>query len=69
MSESQNVFLSAEWLHLVMLNYSVDPTPLLPYVPAGTTLDSFDGKTYVSLVGFIFRKTKMFGKVSVPFRI
>ncbi len=66
MSDSQNVFLSAEWLHLAMLNYSVPSTLLLPYVPAGTTLDSFDGKTYVSLVGFIFRKTKMFGKISVP---
>lgn len=67
MSDTQRVFLSAEWLHLAMLNYSVDPTLLLPHVPAGTTPDSFDGKTYVSLVGFIFRRTKMFGRVSVPF--
>ena len=63
----QGVFLSAEWLDLAMLNFSVDPALLLPHVPAGTTLDSFDGKTYLSLVGFMFRKTKMFGTISVPF--
>jgi len=67
MPDPQKVFLSAEWVHLAMLNYSVEPTLLLPYVPSGTALDSFDGKTYVSLVGFIFRKTKMFGKVVIPF--
>src|SRR6476646_4688060 len=67
MPDTQRVFLSAEWLHLAMLNFSIDPAFLLPLVPAGTTLDSFGGKTYLSLVGFIFRNTKMFGTISVPF--
>ena len=67
MPDTPKVFLSAEWLHLAMLNFSVDPALLLPHVPAGTTLDSFHGKTYISLVGFIFRRTKMFGTISVPF--
>ena len=67
MSNSSNVFLSAEWLHLVFLNYSLDAALLTPFVPRGTTLDSFDGNIYVSLVGFLFLKTKMFGKFAVPF--
>ena len=49
-----------------MLNYEVDRRLLLDYVPAGTVLDSFDGKTYVSLVGFQFRRTKLFGMLRIP---
>lgn len=67
MENSSKVFLSAEWLDLVFLNYLVEPARLLPYVPTGTTLDSYQGKTYLSLVGFRFCKTKLWGKFSVPF--
>src|ERR1700734_3718519 len=61
------VFLSAEWRDLVMVNYEVDPKLLNDYVPPGTVLDSFDGRTYVSLVGFQFRRTSLFGALPVPF--
>jgi uncharacterized protein YqjF (DUF2071 family) len=61
------VFLSAEWRHLVMLNYEVDPRLLEGYVPSGTVLDSFDGRTYISLVAFQFRHTKLFGSLAIPF--
>jgi uncharacterized protein len=67
MSESKRVFLSAEWRDLVLLNYEVDPDLLSRHVPLGTLLDSFEGRTYVSLVGFQFRKTKLLGCLSVPF--
>lgn len=49
-----------------MLNYEVDASYLLPLVPAGTELDRWDGKVYVSLVGFRFLKTRVFG-VAIPF--
>ena len=49
-----------------MLNYEVDSRLLAKYVPCGTALDSFIGKTYVSLVGFRFCRTKLFGTVAVP---
>ena len=67
MSQSRRVFLTAEWRDLVMLNYEVDPSLLIRYVPAGTTLDSFDGRTYLSLVGFQFCHTKLLGCLPVPF--
>jgi uncharacterized protein YqjF (DUF2071 family) len=67
MAKSSKVFLSAKWLDLIFLNYVVDPALLLPYVPPGTTLDSFAGKTYLSLVGFRFCETKLWGKISIPF--
>ena len=50
-----------------MLNYEVDPSLLNRYVPAGTTLDSFEGRTYLSLVGFQFCRTKLLGFLPVPF--
>jgi uncharacterized protein YqjF (DUF2071 family) len=61
------VFLTAEWMDLLMLNYEVAPKILAAYVPRGTCLDSFEGKTYVTLVGFWFRKTKLFGSLPMPF--
>ena len=66
MSRTKTVFLSAEWRDLVMLNYEVDPRSLDKSVPCGTVLDSFLGKTYVSLVGFRFCRTKLFGSLAVP---
>jgi len=59
-------FLTAEWNNLLMLNYSVDASLLEPLVPAGTELDMFEGKTYVSLVGFEFKRTRVLG-FAVPF--
>jgi uncharacterized protein YqjF (DUF2071 family) len=62
----QRVFLSAEWKNLLMLNYAVDPSLLERLVPSGTELDTFDGVTYLSLVGFEFNRTHMFG-FAMPF--
>ena len=50
-----------------MLNYEVEPSLLNRYVPPGTALDSFKGRTYISLVGFRFCHTKLLGCFPVPF--
>ncbi|MGA9505212.1 MAG: DUF2071 domain-containing protein, partial [Terriglobales bacterium] len=63
---SDRVFLTAEWQHLAMLNYEVDPALLLPFVPAGTQLDSWNGRVFVSLVGFRFLKTRLLGCLPIP---
>ncbi len=65
MSEPGN-FLSAEWRYLAMLNYEIDPAVLQPYLPRGTQLDSWNGQTLVSMVGFLFLKTRLLG-VPIPF--
>ena len=49
-----------------MLNYEVDAGLLLPFVPAGTELDHWREKVFVSLVGFQFLKTKLLGFASIP---
>ena len=63
---SDRVFLAAEWQHLAMLNYEVDSRLLLPFVPAGTVLDNWNGKVFLSLVGFRFLKTKLLGWLPIP---
>lgn len=59
-------FLTARWEHLVLLNYVCPPALLEPLVPAGTELDTHDGQTMLSLVGFRFSDTRLLG-VPVPF--
>ena len=59
-------FLTAEWRHLVMLNYAAEPDLLRPFVPLGTELDFFEGETFLSLVGFRFLRTRVLG-LAFPF--
>jgi uncharacterized protein len=66
MTSSPPPFLTAEWRHLAMLNYEVDPAVLRPLVPAGTELDTWQRHTYVSIVGFLFLDTRVKG-VAIPF--
>ncbi|MEO6720751.1 MAG: DUF2071 domain-containing protein [Ferruginibacter sp.] len=61
-------FLTAEWKDLVMANYVVDPKILQPYIPYKTEPDLYNGKAYVSLVGFMFANTKILG-FRIPFHI
>ena len=64
--DSARRFLTAEWRTLAMLNYKVDAGLLRPYVPSGTELDSHDGISYVSVVGFVFLRTRVLG-MPIPF--
>ena len=61
-------FLSAYWENLILINYEVDPNILKPFIPKGTQLDSFNGKYYVSIVGFMFKDTKVLG-LKLPYHI
>lgn len=54
------IFLKAQWENIIMANYEIDPEILLPYLPKGVELDLYKGKAYVSLVGFMFKKTRLF---------
>tara|TARA_A100000171_G_C2137657_1_gene151675 strand:+ start:760 stop:1470 length:711 start_codon:yes stop_codon:yes gene_type:complete len=58
-------FLKAEWRRLALANYEVAPDVLKPYLPYRTELDIYDGICYVSLVGFMFKNTKVLG-VKIP---
>jgi len=58
-------FLSARWENILMANYGVSPALLEPYMPKGVEPDLFNHKVYVSLVGFMFRQTRLF-HIPVP---
>ncbi len=55
-----SVFLKANWENIVMANYEIAPEILAKYLPQGVSLDLYNGKAYVSLVGFMFKNTKIF---------
>jgi uncharacterized protein len=59
-------FLEAEWRSLVMLNYPIDPSILADLLPAGCESDAWQGRTFVSVVGFRFLRTRVLG-IAVPF--
>lgn len=58
-------FLTAEWKHLLFANYRVQPDVLAPWIPDRTRLDSFDGHAFVSLVAFLFERTRVLG-IPIP---
>ena len=62
----ERTFLTAEWRDLALLNYEIEPAALLPYVPAGTEIDLWDGRCFVSVVGFRFLKTRVM-RLPIPF--
>lgn len=58
-------FITAQWKNLIMANYVINPEYLKKYIPAGTELDLWNGNCYISLVGFLFKNTKVLG-LSIP---
>ena len=63
---TSKVFLAAEWRKLALAQYAVDREILLKYLPPNTELDDWQGKYYVSLVGFMFIDVKLRG-LNIPF--
>ena len=59
-------FLTARWENIVMINYEVNSKILVPYLPYGLELDTFEDKIFISLVGFKFLKSSIFG-IPIPF--
>ena len=61
-------FLKASWENLILANYLINPSILKKYVPKGTELDIWNGNCYISLVGFMFKNTRLLG-FKIPFHI
>ena len=59
-------FLTARWLRLAMINYEIDPRILQARAPRGTEVDLWQGRCFVSMVGFQFLDTRVLG-FAVPF--
>ncbi|QEL15657.1 YqjF family protein [Limnoglobus roseus] len=54
-------FLTAEWRNLILVNYPVPDRLVRPRLPTGVEPDVRRGSCWVSLVGFQFRRTRVFG--------
>lgn len=54
-------FLNARWENLILINYCIDSKLLKSFIPMGTELELYNNKCYVSLVGFMFKDTKVVG--------
>jgi uncharacterized protein YqjF (DUF2071 family) len=61
-------FLNAQWRNLAIANYLIEPSVLSKHIPFGTELDLWKGKCFVSVVGFMFKDTKILG-IKIPFHI
>ncbi|MFN7115966.1 MAG: YqjF family protein [Saprospiraceae bacterium] len=61
-------FLKTEWRNLIIINYTVDPAVLHPYLPSGTELDIWNNQCYVSLLAFRFMNTRVLG-IKMPLHI
>jgi hypothetical protein len=59
-------FLRANWLNIASVNYVVDPDWLTQFLPAGTELDDYQGKHYMSLVALRYSDTKVL-RIPVPY--
>jgi len=60
------ILLRAEWRHVAILNFAVERSVLARLVPRGTELDEWQGRTYLSMVGFLFVNTRIMG-LPIPF--
>lgn len=49
-----------------MLSYEIDPLALAPWIPAGTAIDSWQNRTFITIVGLHFVDTRLLG-IPVPF--
>ncbi len=56
-----STFMTAAWRKLIMAQYEVTPDTLQPFLPAGTELDLYDGRCFVSLIGFLFTDIRLKG--------
>lgn len=59
-------FLTAVWRDLLMINFEIEPAVLRDLVPDGTRLDAWRGRTLVTIVGFRFLDTRVYG-APIPF--
>ena len=64
--KTEKTFLTAEWRKLIFAQYEVSEEILKKYLPKNVELDAWQGKYYVSLVGFLFTDVKLLG-FKIPF--
>ena len=60
------VLMAQTWTDAVFLHWRIPPSAAAPYMPAGVEPDTFQGSSYVGLIGFCATGTRLFGRLPVP---
>ena len=63
----RRALLGQRWADLAFLHWPLDPALVAPLLPAGTVPDTFDGVTYVGLIGFRMEGVGFLGGPGVPY--
>ena len=50
--------LNQEWRHLSFLHWMVDKKYILPYIPKGLELDTFNNNAYISTIPFLMKDVR-----------
>jgi uncharacterized protein YqjF (DUF2071 family) len=61
------VLLDQRWTDVTFMHWAVDPDSIVDLYPPGTRPDVFEGATYVGLVPFAVRKTKLGTSLPLPY--
>ncbi|MCC3301582.1 YqjF family protein [Arthrobacter sp. zg-Y895] len=61
------ILMAQTWAGTVFLHWRIPASAAAPYMPPGVEPDVFHGSTWVGLVGFLARETRLFGRVPVPY--
>lgn len=62
-SSDRRPFMTADWSAVVGITYAADEDGLAAHLPPGAQIDQLDGAARVSLVAFVFRRTRVRGLV------
>ena len=60
------VVMRQTWAHLLFLHWAWDAAAVQRTLPAGLTVDTFDGRAWVGLVPFFMRRVRPAGLCAVP---
>jgi uncharacterized protein YqjF (DUF2071 family) len=55
------------WSDLVFMHWRADVALVAPLLPPGTRPDTFDGTTWVGLIGFVLERATLFGSPAIPY--
>jgi uncharacterized protein YqjF (DUF2071 family) len=58
---------SQRWTDLAFVHWRADAALIAPLLPPGTRPDTFDGTSWVGLIGFVLQKATLFGSPPVPY--
>jgi uncharacterized protein YqjF (DUF2071 family) len=66
-SDIGRTLLTQSWLDLAFVHWEVDPDRVVSLLPAGSSPDLLDGRTYVGLIAFRMHRVGWLGLPGVPY--